>query len=339
MDTDQQRSAEHRVVCATCTDSGFEIMRHVNEHVVPVSEIVTLTPEQGERYGVAGYYSHEAYAAEHDIPVYVPTAYDMRNETDVDHFRERGGDVLIVHGWQRLVPGEILSAFTRGGLGLHGSAYGLPEGRGRSPMNWSLIGDLDRFLLSLFHLDEGADSGALVGTRKFDITDHDDIRTLYYKLAVTGQSLMDRHLLDVLDGTVEYGTQHGDPTYYPKRTPDDGAIDWRDPTKQVYNLVRAVTRPYPGAFTEYRGTRITLWEAQPFSSDVLADSPPGTILTVFAATDDFVVKTSDGTLLVTDWEAEGWAPEPGMEFESIQNDSIGSPNRYDSPDHEDSLSG
>lgn len=326
------------VVYAGCTDAAFDLFRYVHEELVPVDELVSLTPEQGRTHGVCSYYDYSEYAAEHEIPVYYPTSYSM-DQPDVEHFVDLDADLLLVHGWQRLIPGDVLETVTRGALGLHGSAFGLPKGRGRSPMNWSLIQGLDRFLLSVMHLDEGPDTGDVVATRKFDINEHDTIQSLYHKLVMIGQQLFDDVIDDVLAGTAEFETQTAEPTYYPKRTPEDGAIHWADPTETIYNLIRAVARPYPGAFTEHGTTRIRVWEAQPFSADLVLEARPGTVVQVFEPSDQFVVKTSDGTLLVTDWEADGWLPERGMVLESLPNDSIDSPNRIDRLDHEDSLSG
>lgn len=335
---DDEALRDARVVYAGCTDAGFDLFRYVHEELVAVDEIVSLTPEQGDRYDIGSYYDYSEYADEHDVPIYYPETYSM-DERDTDHFTTLDADVLLVHGWQRLIPGDVLETFTHGALGLHGSAFGLPKGRGRSPMNWSLIEGLDRFLLSVMHLDEGADSGDVVATRKFDINEHDTIQSLYHKLVMTGQQLFDDCLADVVAGTAEFDVQTAEPTYYPKRSPEDGAIHWADPTETIYNLVRAVSRPYPGAFTEYEGTRIMVWDAQPFSTDLLLEDPPGTVVKVFEPSDQFVVKTSDGTLLVTDWEADGWAPERGMELESLPNESIDSPNRVDRQEHENSLTG
>ena len=336
--TSDEIPTDRRVVYVGCTDAGFDLFRYVHEELVEVDELVSLTPEQGERYGIGSYYDYGEYADGHDIPVYYPDTYGM-DERDLDHFRTLDADLMIVHGWQRLIPGEILGTFTRGALGLHGSAFGLPKGRGRSPMNWSLIEGLDRFLLSVMHLDEGADSGDVVATRKFDINGHDTIRTLYHKLVMTTQRMLDETLDDVLAATAEYEPQTGEPTYYPKRTPEDGAVHWEDPTETIHDLVRAVARPYPGAFTEHDGERIAVWDAQPFSADLLLDAEPGTVVQVFRPSDQFVVKTGDGTLLVTDWEADDWYPERGTVLESLPNDSIDSPNRVDSLDNQHSLSG
>jgi methionyl-tRNA formyltransferase len=328
----------HRLVYAGCTEPGLDLLRYINEKIIQVDEILTLTPEQGEEYNVAGYYSYRGYAEENDIRIRTPDTYEMRNETDIAYFKDNPGDLLVVHGWQRLIPGQILGQFEHGALGLHGSAFGLPKGRGRSPMNWSLIEGLNRFILSVMHLDEGVDSGGVVATKKFDINEFDTIRTMYYKLVVAAQKMFDEVLVEGLTNGFTVIPQSGEPTYYPKRTPDDGAINWEDPTRVIYNLVRAVAHPYPGAFTEYEDEIVYFWDVQPFSTDFLFDVEPGTIVQVYTPDDEFVIKTSDGSLLVTDWEAETWEPEEGMTFTSLSNDSIDSPNRIDRPENEDKLS-
>lgn len=326
-----------RIVYAGCTEAGFDLMQYIHEELIPIDEILTLTPGQGDQYNVASYFDCSDYCAEQGIDVYTPDKYSL-STNDIEYYKENPGDVMIVHGWQRLIPGEILSSFRHGALGLHGSAFGLPAGRGRSPMNWSLIEDLDRFLLSVLHLDEGADSGGLIATKKFDITDRDTIKTMYYKLIVAAQKMFDKILISGLEGGFDVTPQEGEPTFYPKRRPEDGAINWEDPTKVIDRLIRAVTKPYPGAFSEYEGERVLFWEAQPFSSDFVFDEPPGTIVQVFTPERDFVVQTCDGSLLVTDWESDNWSPEVGMTFESLENESIGSPNRVDRHDKENLLS-
>lgn len=318
--------ADDDIVYASCTQNGDAVLRHLLSEDVPICEIVSLTEEQADANAVSGYAAFDDIADEHDIPIYYPERYEMRNETDRSHFQQVDGDILIVNGWQRLVPEAILKTFTRGALGVHGSAYGLPKGRGRSPLNWSVIEGVDRFLHSVIKLSPGADDGDIVATKKFEITDHDDIRTLYYKNAMATMEILDESLGEILRGDFEFTPQEGEATYYPKRTPEDGAIHWGDRTGAIYDLVRAVARPYPGAFTEYDGRQVMIWEAIPFSGDFQFDAPPGEIVQVFEYTDDFVVKTADGTLLVEEWECpdDSFSPEAGLRFTSL-----GTPDRVD----------
>jgi UDP-4-amino-4-deoxy-L-arabinose formyltransferase/UDP-glucuronic acid dehydrogenase (UDP-4-keto-hexauronic acid decarboxylating) len=209
---------------------------------------------------------------------------------------------------------------------------GLPKGRGRSPLNWSLIQGYDRFLLSVIRLAPGADDGDVVATRKFEVTEYDTIETLYYKVTISLKEMFRASLGPIVRGEWEFTEQSGRPTFYPKRTPDDGDIHWGNSTRDVYNLVRAVTDPYPGAFTFYDGTRIDVWAVKPFSTDVGLEATPGTILDAFW-TDDFVVATADGSVVVTEWEAHGeWQPEAGMELTSS-----GEHDRVDAYEHRHNL--
>lgn len=323
---------DHDVVYVGCTETGYEVLDTIVDAGVPVTEVVTIPPQMGREHGVSGYQQFGDFAEEHGISVYHPERYSMDAEEDTEHFRQLDGDLMIVNGWQRLVPEEILETFTRGALGIHGSAFGLPKGRGRSPLNWSLIEDLDRFLLSLIRLAPGADSGGIAATRKFDVTEFDDIRSLYYKVAITTEEMLLDTVEPILAGDFEFEPQEGQPTYYPKRNPEDGEIPWRNTTRDVYNLVRAVAEPYPGAFTFDGDTRVMIWEAIPFSDDLAVEAEAGTVVRVFDTSGDFVVATADGTLLVTEWEAEDWTPREGLQFDAGPDHD-----RVDRPEHKHNL--
>lgn len=310
-------STNHDIVYVGTTEGGYEVLRNLLKSGVPVSELITLTPEQGAQYDVAGFQKYDDLVKEYDIPVYTPSNYKMTSESTYEHLRRLSPDLFIVNGWQRLLPEEILETSTRGALGVHGSAMGLPKGRGRSPMNWSLIEDLDRFLLSVIKLDEGVDSGKIVDTEKFDITEFDTIRTMYYKLAITTTNILVQSLGPILRGEFEFTEQAGEPTYYPKRNPDDGKIHWGESTSNIYNLIRAVSNPYPGAFSQYNDEYIHIWNAIPFSTDLALDASPGEIIQLFKTTDEFVIRTVDGTLLIREWTAEEWTPSEGQILESL----------------------
>lgn len=335
--------SDSAIVYVGCTAPAHDVLETLLENDYPIAEIVTIDPEMARANHVSGYASFAEIADEHDVPVYYPSTYSMNEEADIEHFQSLGADLLVVNGWQRLVPAEILKTATYGALGNHGSAFGLPKGRGRSPLNWSLIEDRDRFLLSVITLDPDADAGDIVTTRKFDITDYDTIETLYYKVTMALEEMFLECIGPILREEQTFEAQTGEATYYPKRNPEDGEIHWGDGTREVYNLVRAVADPYPGAFTfvadDHEGDstdgedreRVMIWDATPFSADLAATADAGTVVRVFW-TGDFVVATADGTLLVTDYETESWNPTVGDAFESR-----GEHERVDSVDHRHNL--
>src|SRR5262249_1444265 len=156
-------------------------------------------------------------------------------------------------------------------------------GRGRSPMNWSLITGREIFYTHLFRYCPGVDDGPIAGFQTFDINPFDTCHTLHLKNMICMVQLCARLLPSLLDGTAVLTPQPPSPaSYWPKRTAEDGLIFWTDSTWDIYNLVRGVTRPFPGAFTYLNddiSKKIFIWRATPFDTQLQrADAAPGTIV-------------------------------------------------------------
>jgi methionyl-tRNA formyltransferase len=138
---------------------------------------------------------------------------------------------------------------------------------------------------------------------KFDLNEWDTCHTSYHKVQICLRKMLLKNLDLILEGKVTPTKQdHSKATYYPKRTPKDGIIDWKKTTKEVYNLVRAVTKPYPGAFTPKK--QVMIWKSQPFDSKISYPSAhPGEVIEVFNDK-SFVIKTTDGSLYVTEYDSK-----------------------------------
>ena len=270
----------------------------------PIAAVVTLDAGVAARNDVAFFQGAEiaAYCRNAGIPTHTVRSYGLTDAADVALFAEERFDLLCVLGWERLIPAAVLATLGRFACGMHGSAFGLPRGRGRSPMNWSIITGQSRFVTSLFRYTPGMDDGDILASREFEINAHDTIETLHHKNRIAMQQLLIEHLPRIAAGEAAFAPQpSGTPTYYPRRVPEDGLIDWSASTTAIHRLVRAVAPPYPGAFAHLDGRRIGIRAAQPFDSSLFAaGTAPGTILDVSLAGMSFVVKTRDGSLLVTD---------------------------------------
>ncbi len=268
-----------------------------------IAALVTIDSAIAEKNQVAGYMALEEPFRALNIPVHHAHTYALKAEEDKALCLGLDLDILLVMGWQRLIPEWWLQSLKRGAFGMHGSSKPLPHGRGRSPMNWSLIQDKNIFYTHLFRYLPGVDDGDIVAVQTFDINDFDTAKTLHYKNTTAMIKLCAAHLPSILDGTATYHPQGDEaPSYYPKRTAEDGVIYWSDTTRDIYNLIRAVTDPFPGAFTELNGQRINIWAAQPFDTQLRWDNlKPGQIAAVFEG-GDFLVKTGNGTLLVTKYD-------------------------------------
>lgn len=174
-------------------------------------------------------------------------------------------------------------------------------------MNWSLIQGHSHFITSLFRYTPGIDDGDVVGDMVFTITDRDDAGSLHLKNRLCMLRLAGRHLPDILSQAAVYRPQpNEEPSFYPKRVAEDGAINWKDTTQSIDRLVRAVAPPYPGAFTELDGRRLVIEAAHPFETAMFRSSiKPGTVVDVSPSMHRIVVKTGDGSLFVTRFSGVG----------------------------------
>src|SRR6185437_10374426 len=230
-------TGKHRLVMCGCAEVGVNLIGPLIEAGVQFKAFVALTPEQGKRYSVSGYADLRELARSHAIPVYVPESYALTAEQDIAFFRDNHFDLLVQGGWQRLFPAAVLNTLSTGAVGIHGSADFLPKGRGRSPLNWSLIEGRRRFLLHMFLIKPGVDDGDVFAIEDFDITPHDDIETLYLKVSLCSRHMLLRHLPDLLSGRIDVQPQRGEASYYPKRSPKDGRIDWENmDLDEIYNF-------------------------------------------------------------------------------------------------------
>ncbi|MEM7783458.1 MAG: formyltransferase family protein [Planctomycetota bacterium] len=271
-----------------------------------VDRCVTIDPTEGKRQKVAGYMDLQEFLSRRTIPCTTVSTYSLKSENDKVNLLGLKLDLVLVMGWQRLLPDWLLNSLSIGAFGMHGSSKPLPHGRGRSPLNWSLIQDKKVFYTHLFRYLPGVDNGPVVGVQKFDITPFDTCHTLHFKNLLSMIRLCGEHLPKLIAGTANLTPQPTDgASYYPKRTAEDGIIYWDSSTLEIYNLVRAVTKPFPGAFgylDDDPEKKLFIWRAIPFDTQLTwPDATPGEILEVFYD-GSFVVKTGDASLLVLDHE-------------------------------------
>ncbi|RXK46964.1 methionyl-tRNA formyltransferase [Halorientalis pallida] len=181
-------------------------------------------------------------------------------------------ELLFVVGWSRLVERRVLDIPSVAALGMHPAP--LPRGRGRAPIAWNLIKGLDTTALSLFHLVEEADAGDLVGQRPIDIELDDDAASLYATVVDAGRELIREYYPRFETGEVPRIPQDdARATWWPKRVPEHGLIDWRRSSMAVYNWIRGQSHPYPGAYSYLKGRRVTVWEANPPTGERVFTEP------------------------------------------------------------------
>jgi methionyl-tRNA formyltransferase len=203
------------------------------------------------------YADFDTFATENNIPFY-RLKESMREQGIADFIRSCAPDFCIVAGWYHKIPKEYLNLLKFAGL--HASL--LPDYSGGAPLVWALINGEKKTGITFFLLDEGVDSGDIIGQKEVEIEEDDNIRTLYEKIELLGLDLLTEYIPKIADGTAVYKRQdHSKRRAFPQRKPEDGLINWDWSTRQIKNFIRAQTKPYPGAYTLIQGKKITIWEA------------------------------------------------------------------------------
>jgi methionyl-tRNA formyltransferase len=290
-----------KIVLCGIQEQGKEIIRFLYDNNIKVTHIVTISKEVSiNNKSNDTWVSYEDISKELNIPIYYAKSYSLKHSDDETYFNDNNFDILLLGGWQRLIPQQILDTIKICAIGQHGSPEFLPSGRGRSPLNWSLILGSKRLVWNIFKLEYGVDDGDIIDYQMFQINDSDTCNTLYYKVSVSVKHMLLRSIPKLLDGSLEQIKQIGKPTYFEKRTPSDGLINWGVPITDTYNLIRGITHPYPGAFTSSGKEKIMIWKSQIWDEflDFYKDSEYGEVVEIFG--NDFVVKCYGGLMLITE---------------------------------------
>jgi UDP-4-amino-4-deoxy-L-arabinose formyltransferase/UDP-glucuronic acid dehydrogenase (UDP-4-keto-hexauronic acid decarboxylating) len=272
-------------------------------HGFDVVGVVTHTDDPNES---AWFRSVAELASQHGLPVLAPE--DPNNPLWLDRIRALRPDVLFSFYYRQMLSAELLAIPQAGCYNLHGSL--LPKYRGRAPANWAILNGETETGVTLHHMIARADAGDIVGQRRVAIAPSDDARTLNEKLAAAAKPLLDESLPLIREGRAPRTPQdESAATYFGKRTPEDGAIDWQKSSTEIANLVRSVTKPYPGAFTHARTSKLLVWRAQALPA-AAGGAYPGTVLKV----DPLEVACGRGALRIDYGQPQGGVYSSGAQL-------------------------
>ena len=225
--------------------------------------VITLKPEYvAKRSAVADY---RALMAGRAIPFY--EIAHVNNPESAQLLRNLQLDVLFVIGWSQIIAPEILAIPRIGMIGAHASL--LPHNRGSAPVNWALIKGERQTGNSLIWLASDLDEGDVIDQTVIPITEYDTCATVYDCVAVSNREMILRALPKIIQGARPgQKQQHSDEPLLPRRRPNDGLVDWNRPNAEIYNFVRGLTRPYPGAFSFLDGRRWHIWNCALLTSNL-----------------------------------------------------------------------
>lgn len=208
-------------------------------------------------------------------------------------------DAFLVSGWYHMIPKNwraIAPAY-----GLHASL--LPDYSGGAPLVWAIINGETKTGITLFQMDDGVDSGPIVGQKAEPILPDDTIATLYARIEDRGLELIREMLPRLASGTLELRPQdEAKRRIMSQRTPEDGLIDWSKDAHVVDRYIRAQTRPYPGAFSYFNGRPLYIWKAIPFSLSGTERKPGFVEMTL---EHDFFISCGSGCIKIVSVSYDG----------------------------------
>lgn len=223
---------------------------------------------------------------------------DINSQENIEWIQSLNPDIIFCFGWSSLIKGKLLALAPMGVIGYHPAA--LPQNRGRHPLIWALVLGLKQSASTFFFMDEGADSGDIISQKNFEILETDDAQTLYEKVIDTAL-IQIKEFVPLLENKTyqKIKQNHKIANTWRKRCKADGKIDFRMSSKAIYNLVRALTKPYVGAHLEYKGKDIIVWKVK-IVKNTEKNIESGKVLESDQNT--FIVKTYDGAIKIVEHE-------------------------------------
>ncbi len=295
-----------RIVWIGCHEEGIPAFQEVLSRERSIDAFLTLNETAFQKKS-AGSRKYLKLCKEHQISYYEVDT--IKGDKAYEIIKSKAPDLLVVLGWSEILPQRLLEIPTIGTIGTHAAL--LPHNRGSAPINWALIHGEEITGNTMMWLSTEVDAGNIIDQMEFPITIYDTCRTLYQKVAETNREMLLR-LLENLEKGEKPASQVqilNEEQILPRRRPKDGLINWRQSGLNIYNFIRALTKPYPGAFTYLRGKRWILWEAVLLPVDSAKNGlEPGEIVPKVYGMDTrgsgFLVGTLDQMLLITEVEDE-----------------------------------
>ena len=281
-----------RVIVIGTVQFSLEMVDIVNQY----AELVGVITSNSSKFN-SDYADLSPYCKDYSIPCLQIS--DVNSDSTLDWVKEKNADIIFCLGWSSLIRQPLLRSVPMGVVGYHPTA--LPKNRGRHPLIWALVLGLKETASTFFFMDEGADSGDIISQVDIKIAPDDNALSLYSKTINTARQQLSNLLVDLKVGNYTRISQKGMHTNtWRKRSEVDGQIDWRMSDSSIYNLIRALSRPYVGAhFMVGRKVHI-VWNSSIIECLEVQNVEPGKILKVNS--EQLIVKCGDGCIELNDIE-------------------------------------
>ena len=242
----------------TCVKIGLSCMESIYKSKGKLDLIITIPDNKAKKK--SGRIYVDEFAKKHDIPI-LKTNH-INDEIAIETIKKYDIDWLFIIGWSQIASEEVISAPNLGAIGAHPTL--LPVGRGRAAIPWTIIKGLNKTGVTFFKMDKGVDTGLILGQEIIPIHEKETATTLYNKANVAHENFIKILFERLKTNQIQALKQdESKATYWEGRKPEDGKISNTMCMEDVDRLVRATTKPYPGAFYLENKSKIVIWEGKP----------------------------------------------------------------------------
>ncbi len=278
-------NTEARIVFFGFSDVGYRCLKYLWDQGCNVVAVFTHDTDAHE---TEWFETPESFAKKEFIDVFKPTT--LKTEKWFRKIKYMKPDLILSCYYRNFIPEEIFSQAKFGAYNMHGSY--LPTYRGRAPLNWAVINGEDYTGVSLHVMEKSFDTGDIVAQEKVTIAPDEYVGDIQPRVTEAALKVLEKALPSLTNGTPTLAPQdNSKASYFGRRTPEDGRIDFTKSAREVFNLIRGVSRPYPGAFTDITPNRTIIWRAK--IGEGTNGAPPGEIASAsplkIACADKFII--------------------------------------------------
>jgi methionyl-tRNA formyltransferase len=228
-----------------------QLMRHIPHDVVSGIIGATIRSQQHQTL--------RALALTQEVPFLIQPRKDSSEyQMFVEHVRLLAPDLIIVNSYSMLLPREILSIPVFGCINIHAAL--LPQYRGANPIQWALLNDEKETGVTMHYMNEDFDTGDIIAQKRVPILDEDTWINILHRISKSTDEMLEIEIPRIMSGTNSRTPQRTDlARHWRRRRPEDGRFDWTWRARDIYNLIRALVKPHPGAFYfNERGEKIII---------------------------------------------------------------------------------
>jgi len=300
---------EFRIVFIGALTGGKKCLKALLDARENVAAVFTWSDGAGKERSC--YEPFDELVAAHGIPLV--KVNDINAHDVVEKIRGFKPSVIVVMCWSQMVKKSVIEIPAHGTIGMHPTL--LPKNRGRAPIPWAIIKGLDKTGVTIFYINERVDAGDILAQEEILIDFEDTAKTLGEKVDMVAEKLLCRAVREIREGKAKPIPQdNSQATYWPKRNPEDGLVNWAQKPIAVYNFIRALVKPYPGAFTFVSNKKLLLWNAKsPESHNHRAAA--GQILKFDSL--GMKVATNGGSVWINSVELDGDKERNGEEVKNV----------------------